>query len=244
MPDIDRDLRITRRCRVDDLNLSADSRGRAEDHVGVHRVVRAFVERRSQDPTGQETFRCATESTGKTIYTLHAGTDRGATWHDLVEADDEIEALDLVWLLGCRAFHGYEALCALASDGVLLPNGADYQAIIDEATLTLSTAMRTEVPTLLEQAERRKGEVVEGVVADRIAVRLCRDPDDEAPLLTVAIMTYPMPGTALLHKKWFARLVLAFFENDPKDLSMAYSVGDEELREGELAYCDFPEARR
>jgi hypothetical protein len=80
-------------------------------------------------------------------------------------------------------------------------------------------------------------------LAERIPVRLHRDPDDRAPLLTVAIRMYPMPGTLALNKNWFERIVLAFFEQYPVDLSTADFVGDERLREGEVAFCDFPAAR-
>ena len=237
MSEDDQELLITQRCRVDDLRLPADSSGRAERHVAVHQVVRAFVERRSQAPTGQETFQCATEATGKTIYTLHSGTDRGATWHDV---DDEME-IDIVWLLGCRPNHDYDALCDLAYDDVLLPGEADYEAKFDEDVLTLAKALVEEVPALLEEAERRKGQVVEGTLAERIPVRLYRDPDDEAPLLTVAIRTFPLRGTTALKTDWFARVVLAFFKRNPADLSTTDALGDDPLREGESAFCDFPE---
>lgn len=240
MLDSARSLRITLRCRVDDLSLSAATLGNARTHVAVHRVIRAFVERRSQDPTGQETFRCATEGTGKTIYTLHSGDDRGATWHDSDEGGDEGTALDIVWLLGCRPSHGYEALCAVARAGDLLPAEMDYQALIDEDARTFATALVTEVPNLLREAKRRKGQVVHGLLADRIPVRLYCDPDDEAPLLTVAIRTYPMPGTMVLTKKWFERVVLAFFQQRPENLSATDALGKEALREGESAFCDFP----
>jgi hypothetical protein len=243
VPTIDRDLRITRRCRVHDLNLPEDSVGRAQDHVDVHRVVLAFVERRLQDPTGQETFRCATEASGKTIYTLHAGTDRGATWHDLDEGDDDNPALDVVWLLGCRPDHDYDTLCDLARREVLLPDEADYEALFEEDLNTFAKAIAIEVPALVLAAEQHRGEVIEGVLAERIPVRLYRDPDDEAPLFTVAIRVYPMPGTLVLHKRWFERILLAFFQVYPADLSTVDFVGDEDLREGEIAFCDFPAAR-
>ena len=217
--------------------------GRAQDHVDVHRVVLAFVERRLQDPTGQETFRCATEESGKTIYTLHAGTDRGATWHDLDEGDADNPALDVVWLLGCRPDHDYDALCDLARQEVLLPDEADYEALFEEDLKTFAKAIAIEVPALVLAAEQRRGEVIEGVLAERIPVRLYRDPDDEAPLFTVAIRVYPMPGTLVLHKRWFERILLAFFQVYPADLSTVDFVGDEDLREGEIAFCDFPAAR-
>jgi hypothetical protein len=241
MPDDAQDLRITGRCRVDDIGLPADSTSRARDHIDVHRVVKAFVERRSQSPVGQETFRCATEVTGRTIYTLHAGDDRGATWHDLQEADEEDEdgGLDIVWLLGCRPNHDYERLCDLGDD--LLPDEGDYQAVLDNDAISFATAMVVEVPALLAQAESEKGHIVEGILAQRIPVRLYRDPDDEAPLLTVAIRTYPMPGTLVLMKGWFERIVLAFFKQLPENLSICDGIGGRDLRDGEAAFCDFPE---
>lgn len=241
---IARDLRITRRCRVDDLKLPEDSVGRAQDHVEAHRVVRAFVDRRVQDPTGQETFRCATEQSGKTIFTLHAATDRGATWHDLFVGNKDELALDIVWLLGVRRDHDYHALCDLARNEILLPNEADYDAYLNEEAFTFATAIILEVPALVREAEERKGRVIEGILAERIPVRLYRDPDDQAPLLTLAIRTYPMPGTLVLNKNWFERIVLAFFEQYPAELSTADFVGDEDLREGEVAFCDFPAATR
>lgn len=237
MSEDDQDLLITQRCRVDDLGLPADSSVRAEQHVAVHRVVRAFVERRSQAPTGQETFQCATEATGKTIYTLHSGTDRGATWHDVDEEAD----VDIVWLLGCRPNHNYEALCDLARRDGLLPDATDYEAKFDEYVDTFAKALVEEVPALLGEAERGKGQIVEGILAQRIPVRLYRDPDDKAPLLTVAIRTFPLRGTTSLKPDWFARVVLAFFKRNPADLSTIDALGDEPLREGESAFCDFPQ---
>lgn len=81
MTERDWGLRITARCLRDDLGIASGSPARAEEHVGVHQIVRAFVERRGQSPIGQETFRCGTEVTGRPLYTLHSGDDRGATWH-------------------------------------------------------------------------------------------------------------------------------------------------------------------
>lgn len=234
------DLRITARCRVRDIGLPAYSTSRARDHIDAHRIVRAFVDRRSQSPVGQETFRCATEVTGRTIYTLHGGANhRGATWHDVQEDEgEEADGLDIVWLLGCRPNHDYDGLCALGDE--LLPNEGDYQAVIDDEVISFATAIVVEVPALVARAAAEKGRIIEGVLAKRIPVRLYRDPDDEAPLLTVAIRTYPMPGTLLLMKGWFERIVLAFFQQLPENLSMCDGVGGTGLRSGETAFCDFP----
>jgi hypothetical protein len=47
----------------------------------------------------------------------------------------------------------------------------------------------------------------------------------------------------VLDKRWFERILLAFFHVSPADLSTVDFVGDEDLREGEIAFCDFPAAR-
>jgi hypothetical protein len=146
--------------------------------------------------------------------------------------------------LGWRPDHDYDSLCALARREVLLPDEADYGAWLYEDALTFAKAIVEEVPALVQEAEGRKGEVIEGILAERIPVRLYRDPDDQAPLLTVAVRTYPMPGTLALNKKWFERIVLAFFEQNPADLSTTASIGGKELREGEVAFCDFPAPRQ
>lgn len=234
------DLRITRRCLRDDLGVRDDESGNAEAHVDVHPLVRAFVERRGQRPTGQESFRCGTEVTGLPLFTLHSGKDRGATWHQEsvppgVTSDYE---LGIVWLLGIRSEHDYDALCRLGES--LRPSRADAQAFIDDQALTFARALVEEVPALLVRAEQNKGEIVEAVIAGRIRVRLHRDPDDDAPLLTVAISSNPLPATAQLAKNWLARLLSAFFPDDFADLSFADDIGGQPLDGDESAYCSFP----
>lgn len=234
------DLRITRRCLRDDLRLGGDASGNAEAHVDVHPLVRAFVERRGQSQTGQETFRCGTEVTGLPLFTLHFGDDRAATWHQKsvppgVKSEYE---LGIVWLLGIRSEHDYDGLCDLGND--LLPSLADAQAFIDEQALTFARALVEEVPALLARAEQHKGRIVEDVIAGGIRVRLHRDPDDEAPLLTVAISSNPLPGTVQLAPDWFTRLLSAFFPDDFADLSFAGDIGGQPLKRDESAYCSFP----
>ena len=100
--------------------------------------------------------------------------------------------------------------------------------------------MVEEVPPLLERAERKRGQIVKGVIGDGIRVRLFRDPDDEAPLLTVAISSRPLPGVVTLVPHWQARLVLAFFPADDfATLSVANEIGGQPLEAGESAYCSF-----
>jgi len=230
-------LRITRRCLVDDLGVFTPRSGQAQVHVAVHRIVQAFVTRRSQSPIGQETFRCATKALGRAIYTLHDGDGRGATWHEASDDGDGLPALSVVWLLGYRPAHEYDELCELKER--LLPAAVDYQAIVDEDALEFATVIVREVPALLELAKRQKGQVVDGVLGTRIPVRLYWDADDKAPLLTVAIRTYPLPGALPLVPNWFVRIVLAFFTEEPDYLSTIGEIGGQPLKVGESAFCDF-----
>ncbi len=70
--------------------------------------------------------------------------------------------------------------------------------------------------------------------------QLFRDSDDQAPLLTVAISSRPLPGVVALVSQWQARLVLAFFPADDfATLSVANEIGGQPLEAGESAYCSF-----
>ena len=234
------DLRITRRCLREDLRLDPNASRSAEEHSGVHPLVRAFVERRGQSPIGQETFRCGTEVTGLPLYTLHFGDDRGATWHQEsvppgLASDYE---LGIVWLLGIRTGHDYDGLCDLGDD--LLPTTEDAQAFIDDQAHTFARVMVEEVPPLLDRAERNRGQIIEGVIGGGIRVRLFHDHDDAAPLLTVAISSRPFPSVVGLVPQWQARLLLAFFPADDfATLSVTTEIGGQPLEDDESAYCSF-----
>lgn len=81
-------LRVTIRCLVQDLGLSASDARRNVTELD-HEVCKAFVSKRSQSTIGIEKLQPIT--TAAEVYTLHAGRWRGATWHD--------EASNSVWLL-------------------------------------------------------------------------------------------------------------------------------------------------
>jgi hypothetical protein len=233
------ELRITRRCLQDDLHGDPDASGRAEEHLDLHPIVRAFVERRGQSPIGQEPFACGTEITRLPLFTLHSNDDRGATWHQRsvppgVESDYD---LGIVWLLGVRPAHDYDGLCALGDD--LLPRRDDAESFLQDQQLTFARALIEDVPQLIAVAEANRGTVVDGVLAGGIRVRVHRDAEDEAPLLTVAISSKPLPGTVQLAKNWFVRLLSAFFADGLDDLALTNEIGGEPLRPDESAYCCF-----
>lgn len=122
----------------------------------------------------------------------------------------------------------------------LLPTIEDTQAFIDDQAYTFARAIVEEVPPLLDQAELNRGQIIKAVIGDGIRVRLFHDRDDEAPLLTVAISSRPLPGVVTLVPQWQARLVLAFFPaDDLATLSVTTEIGGQPLEAGESAYCTF-----
>ena len=240
MTERDWDLRITARCLRDDLGFDPDDSARAENYRDTGGIVRAFVERRGQHRIGQETFRCGTEVTGLPLYTLHFNDDRGATWHqESVPPGLETDyPLGIVWLLGIRPQHDYEGLCDLGD--ALLPTVEDHQRFLADAAQSFARALVEQVPELLAAADADKGHVVRGLIADTIRVRLHRDRDDQAPLLTVAYSSRPLPNGVALLPDWQTRLVLAFFNADEfADLAFTNDIGGQPLEEDESAYCSF-----
>ena len=119
------DLRVTQKA-LEDLELSDDLLNRdVEEIVDKHPVLKAFQERRSQSPLGQEAIQLPTSR--QVVYSLHSGRYRGLTWFD---EDDNV-----CWLLGV-GFHesgshadAYLVLKSRDEGGDLLPAEADYLAL-------------------------------------------------------------------------------------------------------------------
>ena len=235
-----RQLRITQRSRTDDFGLPPTGPAEAEPHRGAHRVIEAFVRRRLKSPVGQETFRCATEVLRRPIYTLHAGTDRGATWHEWDNPAGLVAggvALDIVWLLGARPNHDYESLCSLGDD--LLPAKVDYDELFDAARLTFAHTIISEVPKTRRDALANPGRIRTAVVAGVIHVRLFCDADASAQLLTVAVTMRPLPGPIAVSGHWVERLVLAFFPFYPEHVDVVDRIGPSPVGAGEFAVIGF-----
>lgn len=119
-----RDLRVTRRCAVEDLNAGPDAT--VLELGQKHALVAKFRKMRSQHPLGVEKLRDVPSRLN--IYNLHAGRQRGVTWYD--------EEYDVVWLLAA-GFHAsgasddaYVHFVDLARAERLLPTVEDYEVVI------------------------------------------------------------------------------------------------------------------
>jgi hypothetical protein len=192
-------FRLTRRA-LEDLDLAVEvyARRPASDYMDAHPVVRAFVERRRQDPTGQESTRLPV--TAAPVYNLHHGRHRGLTWHD-VESD-------VVWLLGV-AWHesgshddAYAVLKQRDEAGILMPTQEDYldlELTLQEAR-SFATQVAQQAPALMQRARDRPGEETREVIAGRLDVGVVVEavafPGEPGSLeeVWIAFGMPPMPG--------------------------------------------------
>ena len=190
-------FRLTRRA-IADLGLSVDDHASrpATDYVEAHGAVRAFVERRRQDPGGQEWTNLP--ATAARAANLHFGRHRGLTWHD--------QASDVVWLLGV-GWHesgslddAYDVLKARDRAGTLMPDEQDYldlEMSYEEAH-SFVVLVSHEAPALVERARQAPSTEVRGIVAGRLGPS--RRGSARADLPDMA--SPPQPGMARPHARW------------------------------------------
>lgn len=226
-------LRITQRCLIEDLGLPVDAPADAAANTDRHPIVRAFLTERGQTTHGSDPLKCAWEM-GAPVFTIHHGTSRGATWHH--------EPLDVVWLLGIADAHNYDHLCDLAASDRLMPDAVDVERFVADQAPTFARALTEEVPALIELARANAGQIIEGLIAGAVPVRLRMEPDGRAPLLRVAIDQRLRPDGVRLPGGWLARLAMAFFPETPfEQFSWVTELGSQRLRDSEIAFCDFPD---
>jgi hypothetical protein len=231
-------LRVTKRCLAEDLGLSDDaSKLSIEELAEKSPVVASFVNKRGQNPDGVERVQPLTSRV--VVHTLHAGEDRGATWYD--------RKAGTVWLLAAR-FHrsgqrddAYPYFKGLDAGGRLLPTREDYEALVEAQTLDFAGRLHKEIPPLREQAIAEPGLIVGAVLGGRVAVRIVYDEGDA--MLTVAISQRLFPGDTHVPPGYQLAIAAGFLPHTtpPEHLSFAGDLAGEELRDDEIAYCDFAE---
>jgi hypothetical protein len=238
-------VRVTRRCLVDDLGFSHDDAGLPLDVLADRNgVVRAFRDKRSQNPEGQETV--SELQTSKVVFTIHAGEDRGATWFQRPILDDggNVVVPGIVWLLAARLHRSgqpgdaYPYIRRLDAAGALLPTRDDVRDALAEPAADLAASLRDQVPDLIRAARAAPGQILETVVAERVPIRIVYQ--GAAPgVLTVAVSQRVLPSNVPLPPRWQIRIAAAFFpETRPEDISWEYQLAGSPLRPDEVAFCD------
>ncbi len=123
-----------------------------------------------------------------------------------------------------------------------MPTAADVERVVEDQAPTFARALVEDVPVLIDRARLHPGQVIDGLIAGTVPVRLWLDPDGQAPLLTVAVDQRLQPEGLRLPGGWLMRLATAFFVDTPFDqFSWVTELGDEPLRDSEIAFCDFPD---
>ena len=121
------ELRVTERCRAEDLGVNAS--GHFSDLLHIQ-IVKGFVSKRFDHP--DDVRQVSPLTSGATIYRLSQGErERGATWHD--------EANGVVWLCACR-FHtsgaaddAFPYFKELDRNGRLLPTVKDLTVLFEDS---------------------------------------------------------------------------------------------------------------
>jgi hypothetical protein len=231
------DLRVTRRCIVEDLGIKlGDATPPTDELAGVHPIVKAFRDRRSQSPIGQEVV---TELTTRAVvYTLHSGRERGATWFD--------EGNGAVWLLASR-FHrsgdkddSYPYFRALDASERLFPTPDDFLALAEFRAGTFAQRLIEDAEGLIQSAKASPDVIHTGSIAGRVRIRLVFESD--GPMITVAISRRLLPGALETPPDWLFRVAAAFFPNvSAEELAWTDDLAGQPIFQDEVAFCDFVE---
>lgn len=160
----DYELRVTRRCLVDDLGLREEAA--FEDALG-HPIVDAFMSQRAQDPLGTKTV--GPEAGKRTFYRLARGHDhRGATWYD--------ERHRVVWLCAYARHRSGEPDDAfpyfrdLMAENRMFPGVADYELLFSDQGDRFAELAVGDAQEALARAIQQPGSEVEVVLGLTIPV--------------------------------------------------------------------------
>jgi hypothetical protein len=174
--------------------------------VDEHKVIRAFVEQRSQDAQGRE----ATLGVKPTTWNLHVGTWRAVTWYE--------ERSGICWLLAATATHNYRTFEQRAAAGTLLPTPTD-RADLEVRTrpadgdfweLAIEDALQ-----LIERVQANPNTEVHATLGDELDVSLYHAVDDTGGLTAVHITcVLPPRGNRQLDEDICQILAGMFLDSD------------------------------
>lgn len=182
------ELRITRRCLLDDLNLGP---GTSFSATVSHPIVQAFQSQRSTNVTGSKTVGPA--SGERTLYRLGHGHDhRGATWYDPRER--------VVWLCAYRlhrsgdpddAFPYFHELIRAER---IMPTEDDYEALFQDRAFRFAETLPQDAQALLTRARSNLGVeevgLIGGAETTGVVVEVVESLEETHVALSVARMDY------------------------------------------------------
>lgn len=191
------DLRVTARCCAADLSEPPGTT--LEELARRHEIVAKFRKMRAQHPTGMEKLRDVPSRLD--IFNLHAGRERGVTWHD--------RQYDVVWLLAVGHHSSgdiddaYPHFVKLARQGALLPTVDDYELVIRDHDSRDVPVVLAQLNSLSRLAVAKPYESHSIVLANGVRVTLRADVVKERGRL-VAVELWLAIAVANLQPGWLA----------------------------------------
>jgi len=184
----DWELRVTRRCLIEDLGGRKDS---ALEDVSGHPIVRAFLRERRTKTTGTRTV--GQLRSGHDVWVLtQAQRDRGGTWF-------EVER-DIVWLVAAGHHESgseddFFPYCRqLDRERRLAPSKDDYTALFLDQRKRLAARILIDAPVLRKRARETEGEV-SGQIGGKFGVKVAIEVADEIEEITIAFDLRTLEGT-------------------------------------------------
>ena len=202
------ELRLTRRALADlGLDDQAVAGLPAAELVDRHPMIAAFVERRLQNPEGQEAIQLP--ESRAIVYSLHSGRWRGLTWW---EPD-----LGLVWLLGA-GYHrsgdrsdAYGVLKRRDEADELFPTEQDYLDLEPDPADFVAAVAR-DAPSLMAEVGKVPGVAVEadlaGVLDVSVVMVVVEDAQDRLEEVWVGF-SMPPKGPIPPHPAWLLTALAA-----------------------------------
>lgn len=208
---MDWELAVTARCLREDAGIRGALTSIAPAAID-HGVVRCFVEKRGQKPTGLERI----QALRRDIFSLHCGRYRAATWYD--------KAQDVVWLLAFgiheegSARDAYAVFERLHGNDDLLPTAADYEVLLAWRDERFEQALTHEPESLIEKAMASPGHEIRWNVAELVPVAVVYERESDIACLFVAITMELTPnGDFRPPKEWLPLVLAGFYRTTPFD---------------------------
>jgi hypothetical protein len=175
----DRELRVTQRCLIEDLE---GRKGSTLEDVAQHPIVRAFLRERRKKTAG--TREVGQLHSGKKIWVLtQAQRHRGGTWFEAKR--------DIVWLVAAGhhesgSKNDFFPYCRrLDKEGKLAPSKEDYTALFLAQRERLAARILIDAPLLRKQARDSGGEV-SGQIGGKFGVHVAIEVAGEIEEISVA----------------------------------------------------------
>lgn len=175
----DRELRVTKRCLVEDLEGNENA---TLNDVSKHPIVRAFLRERRSKTEGTRTV-SQLSSNHKVWVLTQAQRHRGGTWFEAPRS--------IVWLVAAGHHESgseddFFPYCRkLSEEGRLVPSKDDYESLFKDQAERFAARILIEAPLLRKRARDAEGEVSDQI-GGKFGVKIAIEVADELEEIAVA----------------------------------------------------------